>query len=171
MVSDVRISLIRMVKKKGEFTIVKHIWRAMLNARTLDNKRTLTATASREFECPYEYILQAYGRNHFSNIIDILDPQLESRDPNLFELILEILDAIHFGAILVDDVADNSLLRKGKLAAHHIYGSSETVNRAYLRILEVMEKCRQQQPLLIPFVMENLTQIHQGYRCFPFQKV
>lgn len=158
LVSGVRIYLGKIVKKKGEL-----VWRTSLNFETSDNERSLTATTSRKCECPYEYILQAYGRHHFSNMIEILDSQLKSRDPSLFELILEILDAIHFGAILVDDVADNSHLRKGKPAAHHIYGSCETVNRAYLRIFEVIEKCRQQQPLLIPFVMKNLTQIHQGY--------
>ncbi|KIN03252.1 hypothetical protein OIDMADRAFT_120217 [Oidiodendron maius Zn] len=72
------------------------------------------------------------------------------------------MDAIHFGAILVDDIADGSILRKGRTAAHHIYGSSETINRAYLRIFEVVEKCRATKPEAVPFILDNLTQIHKG---------
>lgn len=113
-------------------------------------------------ECPYEYILQVYGRRHFKKIVNILDPTLEARDPSLFRLILELLDSVHFGAMLVDDVADNSILRKGKPAAHHIYGTSETINRAYLRLSEVIDICIKQRPSMIPHILDNLTQIRKG---------
>ncbi|KAN0081862.1 Isoprenoid synthase domain containing protein [Elaphomyces granulatus] len=113
-------------------------------------------------ECPYEYILQVYGRCHFKKLVNILDPTLEARDPGLFRFILELLDSVHFGAILVDDVADNSVLRKGKPAAHHVYGTSETINRAYLRLLEVIDICTKQRPSMIPYILDNLTQIHKG---------
>ncbi|CAD6593962.1 MAG: hypothetical protein ASARMPRED_008248 [Alectoria sarmentosa] len=112
--------------------------------------------------CPYEYILSVYGRNHFSKFVDTLRPDLSSQDPSLYGLVLEVMDAIHFGAILVDDVADKSLLRKGKSAAHCIFGPSETINRAYLRIMEVIGKCTQERPSLVPFVLDNLAQIHKG---------
>jgi Polyprenyl synthetase len=119
-------------------------------------------TKYRAIQCPYEYILAIYGRWHFGKLVHALDPALETRDPALFGLILEIMDAVHFGAILVDDVADNSVLRKGELAAHHIYGASETINRAYLRLLEVTVKCTRLRPALTPFLLECLTQIHKG---------
>ena len=83
-------------------------------------EKATVLSVRQEYECPYEYLLQTYGSNHFTKIVDILDPQLKSEDPNLFQLILEVMDAIHFGAILVDDVADNSTFRKGKLAAHRV---------------------------------------------------
>ena len=115
-----------------------------------------------DVECPYEYILQVYGRCHFKKLVNILDPTLEAKDPSLFRLILELLDSVHFGAILVDDVADNSILRKGEPVAHHIYGASETINRAYLRILEAIDICIKQRPSMIPHILDNLTQIHKG---------
>lgn len=115
-----------------------------------------------EISCPYEYLLHVYGNNHFRKIIHLLDPTLEERDPKWVSLILEIMDAIHFGAILVDDVADNSMLRKGHTAAHRIFGCSETINRAYLRIFEIVEKCSAIKPSAIPFILDNLTQIHKG---------
>ncbi|MCJ1314395.1 hypothetical protein MMC25_008077 [Agyrium rufum] len=117
---------------------------------------------TRAIECPYKYILQVYGRSHFAKVVDLLDDTLKYRDPKLYNLILEIMDVVHFGAILVDDVADNSSLRKGQPAAHHLYGSPETVNRAYLRIMEITVKCSKLRPSLIPFILNNINEIHKG---------
>ncbi|KAF2685265.1 terpenoid synthase [Lentithecium fluviatile CBS 122367] len=133
-------------------------------------KRTVpTATAStpnssttRAISCPYTYLLDIYGPHHFEKIISHLRPGLPKQDPYLHALALEVLDAVHFGAILVDDVTDNSVLRKGQPAAHHVYGPSETINRAYLVILNVVMKCQRERPELVPFILECVTEIHQG---------
>ena len=124
------------------------------------------STVRSEVTCPYEYILRIYGSNHFSKFIDTLKPDLRIQDPVLFGLTLEVMDAIHFGAILVDDIADHSLLRKGEPCAHRLYGSSETVNRAYLRILEIINKFLVQRPSLVPYILTNLEQIHKGNIAF-----
>lgn len=124
-----------------------------------------------EVTCPYEYILRIYGPNHFSKFIDTLKPDLRLQDPVLFGLALEVMDAVHFGAILVDDIADHSLLRKGEPSAHRLYGSSETINRAYLRILEIVNKCHVQRPSLVPYILTNLEQIHKGKYCFSPQSL
>lgn len=139
----------------------QYLWPSVV----IDTEPTPTTPAPKvhnEISCPYEYILSTYGPAHFTKIIRWLDPTLEEKNPEWFALILEVMDAIHFGAILVDDVADGSKLRKGRTAAHRIYGSSETINRAYLRIFEVVEKCRAAKPSAIPFILDNLTQIHKG---------
>lgn len=133
----------------------------LLKMRTVAEKSTLNQ-APNGLACPYEYILSLYGKNHFEKLIHCLDPTLEERDPDWFALILEIMDAIHFGAILVDDVTDNSRLRKGQLPAHKIYGSAETINRAYLRIFQVIGRCSEAKPSAVSFILDNLTQIHQG---------
>ena len=131
--------------------------------RTSSEKEQLAVEVARgDCDCPYEYILQVYGKHHFTTLVNVLNSQLKTQDPIQYQLILDIMDAVHFGAILVDDVADNSVLRKGKLAAHKVYGSSETINRAYLRIFEVIENIRRQRPAMIPFILQNLTEIHEG---------
>lgn len=137
-----------------------HIRDARMPIQT-EKSRSLSV-ASNGAGCPYEYILGVYGRRHFENIVNNLDPDLQTRDPVLFALTLEIMDAIHFGAILVDDIADNSMLRKGKPAAHLLFGSSETINRACLRIFEVIGRCVKKRPSLVPFILESLNQIHKG---------
>lgn len=128
---------------------------------TLEQK-TPPVQATQTFDCPYEYLLNTYGPNHFKKIINFLNPELQVADTELYDLALEILDAVHFGAILVDDVADDSMLRKGKVAAHRIYGSSETINRAYLVIFNAIMKCQRKKPRVVPFILGCITEIHQG---------
>jgi geranylgeranyldiphosphate transferase len=124
--------------------------------------KALAEKAPPNFECPYDYILNIYGHHHFQRIVNYFKPKLQKKDPQLNNLILEVLDAVHFGAILVDDVADNSTLRKGQIAAHRIYGSSETINRAYLVIFRAILKCQRERPEVVPFLLDCITEIHQG---------
>lgn len=113
-------------------------------------------------DCPYEYILRVYGRNHFSGIVNILNPNLAKSDPVKFQTVMDIMDVTHFAAILVDDVVDNSPLRKGKPAAHTLWGSAETINRAYFRLFEVLARTQRTRPELVPIFLENLAEIHEG---------
>lgn len=126
------------------------------------SEKSAPADSGRTFECPYDYLLNTYGPHHFKKIISFLKPNLQEEDPQLYNLVLEVMDTVHFGAILVDDVADESMLRKGKVAAHRIYGSPETINRAYLVILNAMMKCQRERPELVPFILDCITEIHQG---------
>ena len=72
------------------------------------------------------------------------------------------MDTIYLSSYLIDDVMDNSALRKGRIAAHHIYGASETMNRAYLRICEAAVRFGETRPELVPFILEGLMQLLRG---------
>ncbi|KAJ9360550.1 isoprenoid synthase domain-containing protein [Paecilomyces variotii] len=113
-------------------------------------------------ECPYAYIRQAYGKHHWAPFVKKLSPNLEKEDPDKYVGVLEIMDAIHLCLMLVDDISDNSSYRKGKPAAHRIYGRSETANRAYYRVTEILNMTVQQFPTLAPFLMQNLEDILHG---------
>lgn len=113
-------------------------------------------------DCPYQYLLNIYGRYHFSGFIKKLSPTLETTNPKKWNMVCEIMDAIHFCLILVDDVTDNSDLRKGFPAAHTIFGKGETANRAYLSLVRVMNKTVREQPQLIPALLGNLEEILEG---------
>ena len=57
-----------------------------------------------EEDCPYQYVLNIYGRNHFAGFVRKLSPDLEITNPKKWNMVLEIMDALHFCLILVDDV-------------------------------------------------------------------
>lgn len=118
-------------------------------------------------DCPYDYIQQAFGQGIFAKTVQLLDPTLSARDSSLFYLILDVMDAIYLSAYLIDDVMDNSTLRKGRIAAHHIYGANETMNRAYLRICEAAVRFSETKPELVHFVFEGLMQLLRGVYAHP----
>lgn len=50
----------------------------------------------------------------------------------------KIISNIHTASLLLDDVEDNSPLRRGKPAAYRIYGSAQTINSTnYLYVMAV----------------------------------
>ena len=154
------IRALRFIVKSISSLLALVLWNQ--EPRFIESTTPSKAKNPEDIRCPYEYVVSAYGRNHFKGIVQVLDPDFERRDPELYALVLEIMDKIHFGAIMVDDVADNSMLRKGVSAAHRIYGPSETINRAYLKILNTVKKFATVKPSYILLLLNNLAEIHQG---------
>lgn len=118
--------------------------------------------AMADYECPYDYLLGQYGKHHFQPFVDKLRPSLGTEDPIKHALILDIMDAVHFCAILVDDIADGSLQRKSKAAAHVVFGASETSNRAYLVLMRVINRAMRENPVLATELLKSLQEIHLG---------
>ncbi|RAH57498.1 prenyl transferase [Aspergillus piperis CBS 112811] len=125
----------------------------------IGKKKPETVTS---FECPYAYIRQIYGKYHWEPFVQKLSPRLKDEDPAKYKMVLEIMDAIHLCLMLVDDITDNSDYRKGKPAAHRIYGPSETANRAYYRVTQILNKTVQKFPKLARFLLQNLEEILEG---------
>lgn len=115
-----------------------------------------------EAGCPYEYLVGIYGRHHFEPFVKGFRPTLKTEDPSKYTLILDIMDAVHFALILVDDISDNSYQRKNQPTAHLIYGASETANRAYLVLTRVINRALRERPVLGAELLKALEDILQG---------
>ncbi|RAK97740.1 terpenoid synthase [Aspergillus ibericus CBS 121593] len=135
------------------------LWPTSKKAFLIGKKKPETVTS---FECPYAYIRQIYGKYHWEPFVQKLSSRLKDADPAKYKMVLEIMDAIHLCLMLVDDITDNSDFRKGKPAAHRIYGPSETANRAYYRVTQILNETVQRFPKLAPFLLQNLEEILEG---------
>ncbi|KAJ5968223.1 hypothetical protein N7501_004471 [Penicillium viridicatum] len=113
-------------------------------------------------ECPYDYLREIYGKYHWTGFVHKLSPTLQNDDPPKYRMVLEIMDAIHLCLMLVDDISDGSDYRKGRPAAHKIYGPSETANRAYYRVTQILNKTTKDFPNLAPWLMQDLQDILEG---------
>nr|WGJ63575.1 prenyltransferase [Aspergillus striatus] len=113
-------------------------------------------------ECPYEYIRKAYGHHHWAPFIDKLSPTLREGNPAKYYHINEVMDGIHLCLILVDDISDASVCRKGHPAAHILYGPSETLNRAYYVVTQLLTKTTLDFPHLAPWLLQDLEDILHG---------
>ncbi|KYK60563.1 prenyl transferase [Drechmeria coniospora] len=113
-------------------------------------------------DCPYEYLVRIYGRHHFASLVNEFQPALRVEDATKYDLVLDIMDAVHFALILVDDISDNSSQRKNQPTAHLIYGASETANRAYLVLTGVINRALRERPVLGIALLQALESILQG---------
>ncbi|KAK7955212.1 prenyl transferase [Apiospora saccharicola] len=118
--------------------------------------------ATTDATCPYEYLVGQYRKHHFAPFAQALRPSLQVEDPATWGLVLDIMDAVHFCLILVDDIADNSRQRRNQPAAHTLFGAPETANRAYLVLTRVVNRATRERSHLAAEVMKALEDILKG---------
>jgi geranylgeranyl pyrophosphate synthase len=90
-------------------------------------------------KAPFEYCASLPSKNVRSALVDAFSIWLPT-PLSTVEEIKSIGHLLHNASLLLDDVQDGSGLRRGKPAAHAVFGMPETINSANFAILEAMEK-------------------------------
>lgn len=92
----------------------------------------------------YEYLASQPGKHLRSHLIEAIDAWLRVPSQTLAS-IKHIVEMLHNASLLVDDVEDGSVLRRGVPVAHKIYGTAQVINCAnyvYFKALsELLELC------------------------------
>ena len=124
---------------------------------------------------PWRYIMANPGKNVRSRLIDAFQAWLSVPAPAI-RVIKEIVGYLHNASLLIDDIEDNSRLRRGRPVAHKIYGLPNTLNCANYIYFMALERCHTaaatagldaaaarvaQQKALDVFVREMLN-LHRG---------
>ncbi|XRM46857.1 hypothetical protein ABZX51_009883 [Aspergillus tubingensis] len=78
---------------------------------------------------PYEYTRSTPGKKMMSKFIECLRTWLELPDTSA-TIIEHVTDMIFQSTLMIDDIEDDSMLRRGKPAAHLVFGKSQTINSA-----------------------------------------
>ncbi|CAM9538121.1 unnamed protein product, partial [Laminaria digitata] len=78
---------------------------------------------------PFHYINQVPGKDFRGKLIDAFQVWL-SIPADKIDAIKEVVGMLHNASLLVDDIEDNSKLRRGVPVAHSIYGVASTINTA-----------------------------------------
>lgn len=94
---------------------------------------------SNEINRPYSYIssLTSNNNNIRSSFINAFNNLFFNIDTSSLESIISIL---HNSSLLIDDIEDNSPLRRGKPSAHLVFGAPLTINSANMMYLVAMCK-------------------------------
>lgn len=77
---------------------------------------------------PYTYLLSNKGKEIRSLLIDAFNVWLDVPSEDL-EVIRKVVEMLHTGSLLMDDVEDSSLLRRGSPVAHLIFGVPQVSSR------------------------------------------
>uniref|UniRef100_A0A8C0DQA1 Geranylgeranyl pyrophosphate synthase n=1 Tax=Balaenoptera musculus TaxID=9771 RepID=A0A8C0DQA1_BALMU len=107
-------------------------------------------TAQRILQEPYKYLPQLPGK------------QVRTKLPQL-QIITEVTEMVHNASLLIDDVEDNSKLRRGFPVAHSIYGIPSVISSAnYAHILDLEKVLTLDHPDAVKLFTRQLLELHQG---------
>ncbi|EMD87782.1 hypothetical protein COCC4DRAFT_172887 [Bipolaris maydis ATCC 48331] len=111
---------------------------------------------------PYDYLYGHPGKDIRSQCIAAFNLWLKV-PPERLDIITKVVGMLHTSSLLVDDVEDSSLLRRGIPVAHAIFGTPQTINSAnyvYFRALALL--LSMDNPKLIEIFTEELLNLHRG---------
>ncbi|CAH0729178.1 unnamed protein product, partial [Brenthis ino] len=79
---------------------------------------------------PYTHISQISGKQGREKIVMALNYWLPISNDKM-KKIIELLKMVHVGSLMIDDIQDNTNMRRGVPAAHRVYGVPMTINASY----------------------------------------
>ncbi|KAL4954848.1 isoprenoid synthase domain-containing protein [Aspergillus filifer] len=111
---------------------------------------------------PYDYMLQHPGKDLRRQMINAFNAWLKV-PPESLAIITKVIAMLHTASLLIDDVEDNSVLRRGTPVAHSIYGTAQTINSAnYVYFLALQEVQKLKSPAAIDIYVQELLNLHRG---------
>ena len=111
---------------------------------------------------PFRYLQQVPGKNVRGQLIDAFQVWL-SIPADVVVVIKRVVEYLHNASLLIDDIEDNSLLRRGRAVAHTIYGIPNTLNCANYIYFMALEDCQTlNNPAALAVFTGELLNLHRG---------
>ncbi|XP_018571729.1 geranylgeranyl pyrophosphate synthase [Anoplophora glabripennis] len=111
---------------------------------------------------PFIYILQVPGKDIRSKLAKAFNYWLNVPDEKLSQ-ISDIVKILHNSSLLIDDIQDNSILRRGIPVAHSIYGVASTINTANYTSFIALERVMDlNHPEAISIALEQILELYRG---------
>lgn len=87
---------------------------------------------------PYDYLFSHPGKDIRAQFIIAFNEWLNVPAPAL-AIITKVIGMLHTASLLVDDIEDGSVLRRGLPVAHSIFGTAQTINSANYVYFEALQ--------------------------------
>lgn len=111
---------------------------------------------------PFDYMVGHPGKDIRSQCIAAFNAWLMVPEQSL-SIITKVVGMLHTASLLIDDVEDSSVLRRGVPVAHNIFGHAQTINSAnYVYFLALQELFKLNNPAAIQIYTEELLNLHRG---------
>jgi len=116
----------------------------------------------KELTEPYRYIAQSQGKGVRKIMMDAFNGWLQISTEQV-EYISKLISILHNASLMIDDIEDNSKLRRGIPVCHHVYGVPMTINTAnYMYFVAMEEVFNTGHPDAIRVFLEELLNLHRG---------
>nr|CAD7599386.1 unnamed protein product [Timema genevievae] len=119
-------------------------------------------SSDRSEDEPFRYIHQVPGKQIRAKLALAFNNWLKIPSDKLVA-VGDITQMLHNASLLIDDIEDNSILRRGIPVAHSIYGIASTINAAnYVMFLAVEKAFALNHPEATRVYTEQLLELHRG---------
>ncbi|KAI0250052.1 isoprenoid synthase domain-containing protein [Lactifluus subvellereus] len=106
---------------------------------TLHQSSSYSESNERALMEPFSYITSTPGKDFRGGMMQAFNAWLHVPESKL-QVIGHVISMLHNASLLIDDIEDNSQLRRGLPVAHKIYGVPQTINSAnYVYFLAFQE--------------------------------
>ncbi|KAF3400488.1 Ophiobolin F synthase [Talaromyces pinophilus] len=111
---------------------------------------------------PSRYVKSLPSKKIRHHAIDALNIWFNVPEAEL-EVIKEAIDLLHNSSLMLDDIEDDSPLRRGFPSTHVVYGISQTINSAnYLYVMALEMTQRLNSPACLNVFIDELKRLHIG---------
>lgn len=111
---------------------------------------------------PFDYLYAIPGKDFRTTMVNAFNAWLEVPRESL-DIITKVVGMLHTSSLLIDDVEDNSILRRGLPVTHSIFGTAQTINSAnYIYFCALQELQKLKNPQAISVYTEELLNLHRG---------
>ncbi|RAL02626.1 FPP/GGPP synthase family protein, partial [Aspergillus ibericus CBS 121593] len=111
---------------------------------------------------PYTYLATQPGKNFRALLLSAFNEYLHIPNEAL-TLITNITTMLHTASLLIDDIQDHSLLRRGQPVAHEIFGTAQTINAAnYVYFLALREVMKLGSAEAVQVYLDEMMNLHRG---------
>jgi geranylgeranyl diphosphate synthase, type III len=111
----------------------------------------------------FRYINSVPGKDVRGILVDCFQIWLNVTDATKLDQIKDIIGDLHNASLLIDDIEDNSKLRRGNPVAHSIFGVPNVINTANYVYFLALEKCQHlDNPQAMKVFVGELLNLHRG---------
>uniref|UniRef100_A0A2P2I675 Geranylgeranyl pyrophosphate synthase-like n=1 Tax=Hirondellea gigas TaxID=1518452 RepID=A0A2P2I675_9CRUS len=110
----------------------------------------------------FRYVVQVPGKMIRGKLAQAFNYWMKIPEEKL-TAISEIIFMLHNASLLIDDIEDGSMLRRGLPVAHNIYGVPSTINTAnYVYFVGLQKTLALDHPQAVNVFCEQLLELHRG---------
>uniref|UniRef100_A0A1I8EFL5 Pre-mRNA-splicing factor 18 n=1 Tax=Wuchereria bancrofti TaxID=6293 RepID=A0A1I8EFL5_WUCBA len=111
---------------------------------------------------PYQYIMKLPGKQLRSQLAKAFNFWLQV-DVEVLDSIMTVIEMLHNASLMIDDIEDSSLLRRGLPVTHSIYGIARTINTANYVYFAALSRCMLLGKFeAVEIFTEQLLELHRG---------
>ena len=111
---------------------------------------------------PFTYLLRKKGKDIRPKLLQAFNVWLHVPEEKV-RIIGEIIQMLHNASLLIDDIQDNSVLRRGNPCAHKIYGVASTINSAnYVYFIGLEKILELGKPEAVTIFKDSMLELHRG---------